>query len=217
MSPSRRPSTRLLAGLILTAVATAGINSTARPAPPEEPLVERVRAAIDRGVRYLKQIQKENQNWENISSAMHGRVGGQTALALLALLNAGVKPDDPVIQRGLEYLRKIDPKDTYVVGLQTMVYAEVGDARDGPRIQNNVDWLIRSRVYRDGRLRGWGYMEQGGSADNSNTQYALLGLHAGKQAGARIDRSVWQEIQDFYVATQTEDGGWIYSLDYNPS
>jgi len=182
----------------------------------EEPLVERVRAAIEKGVRYLKSVEKGTQKWEQDITVAGTRPGGETALALLALLNAGVKPNDPVVERGLEYLRRIDPKDTYVVGLQTMVYAEVGDPRDGPRIQNNVDWLIRARVYRNGQLRGWGYREEGGTADNSNTQYALLGLHAGKQAGARIDRSAWEEIQNYYKSTQQEDGGWIYSQDYNP-
>ena len=36
------------------------------------------------------------------------------------------------------------------------------------------------------------------SGDNSNTQYALLGLYAAKQAGAKIDDAVWKEIQAFY-------------------
>src|SRR5262249_35417249 len=175
MSSSRRWITPLLAGFLLLPATIPAQNR------PEEPLVERVRAAIEKAVRYLKNVEKGTQKWEQDPLVASARPGGESALALLALLNAGVKPDDPVIQRGLEYLRRVEPKDTYVVGLQTMVYAEVGDPRAGPRIQNNVDWLIRARIYRDGRLRGWTYRDEGGSADNSNTQYALLGLHAGKQ------------------------------------
>src|SRR6516165_6162170 len=156
----------LLTGLLLLPATLPAQNRS------EEPLVERVRAAIEKGVRYLKSVEKGTQKWEQDITVAGTRPGGETALALLALLNAGVKPNDPVVERGLEYLRRIEPKDTYVVGLQTMVYAEVGDPRDGPRIQNNVDWLIRARVYRNGQLRGWGYREEGGTADNSNTQYA---------------------------------------------
>jgi hypothetical protein len=47
--------------------------------------------------------------------------------------------------------------------------------------------------------------------DNSNTQYALLGLHAAHTAGAVIDREVWTSIRDFYVRDQFPEGGWIYS------
>jgi hypothetical protein len=210
MSSSRR---RLVPLLVVLLVLPATVPAQNRP---EEPLVERVRAAIDKGVRHLRSVEKGSQKWEQDIAVANTRPGGESALALVALLNAGVKPNDPVIERGLEYLRRIEPKNTYVVGLQTMVYAEVGDPRDGPRIQNNVDWLLRARVYRDNKFQGWGYQEEGSTADNSNTQYALLGLHAGKQAGAKIDRAVWQEIQNYYVTTQAEDGGWIYSHWFNP-
>ena len=48
---------------------------------------------------------------------------------MLALLTAGVPADDPVVRRGLPYIRGLKPKNTYVVGLQTMVLAEVGEAK----------------------------------------------------------------------------------------
>jgi hypothetical protein len=185
--------------------------------PAKEPLVDQVRTAIDNGVRFLRKDERGRGNWEgDISSAAKTRQGGTTALALLALLNCGIKPDDPQIQAGLQWLRTVDPEAVYVVGLQTMVFAEVGDPKDLPRIQRNVDWLIRARVMRDGQLRGWGYTETFGSTDFSNSQYALLGLHAGKQAGATVDVSVWESIQNFYKTTQDADGGWVYSFNYNP-
>ena len=60
---------------------------------------------------------------------------------------------------------------------------------------------------------GWSYQHASNreEPDNSNTQYAMLGLHAGQQAGARIDRAVWQSIRDMYIRMQTPDGGWYYS------
>src|SRR3954470_21722179 len=155
-----------------------------------EPLVDQVRTAIDNGVRYLRRSQ-HGPHWEN-DSVSTLRPHGTTALAMLALLNCGVRPDDAAIQRGLEYLRDVEPKLTYVVGLQTMVFAEVGDPKDLPRIQRNVNWLIDARVFRDNKLHGWGYTNETQNTDYSNSQYALLGLHAGKQAGAKIDMSVWE-------------------------
>jgi hypothetical protein len=189
-------------------------RSSAQPQSKAEPLVDQVRSAIEAGRRFLQQQEKGRGEWERGLYA-GAKPGGCTALALLALLNSGVKPDDPIIQRGLGYLRQVEPRDTYVVGLQTMVFNEVGDARDLPRIQRNVDWLIEARIMAaDGRLRGWGYTPDTRVTDNSNSQYALLGLHSGKQAGAKIATDVWESILHYYSGTQEGDGGWVYGYDY---
>src|SRR5262249_39123480 len=159
---------------------------------PKEALVDQVRRAIEAGIQYLRDQEKGNGNWEAVDKASVSMQGGWTSLAMLALLNAGVRPDDPIIDRGLKYLRKVEPQYTYVVSLQTMVFAETGRNEDKQRIQKNVDWLIAAMVREGGRCRGWAY-QQGSHivvTDNSNTQYALLGLHAGHLAGARIDREV---------------------------
>jgi hypothetical protein len=195
----------LAAALALTLAAPA-----AAAEPVQEPLVDQVRAAIDRGVRYLKDKEDGKGNWETDAFATLSP-GGPSSLALLALLNAGVKPDDPVVQRGLRYLRTLPPRHTYTVGLQTMVFAEAGQSEDKERIQRNVNWLIDARILDGGRLSGWGYYQGDvGRGDNSNTQYALLGLHAGKTAGADIKREVWQSILEFYQRTQRPSGGWNY-------
>src|SRR5689334_16117547 len=99
-------------------------RSSAQPRSKAEPLVDQVRSAIDAGRRFLQQQEKGRGEWERGLYA-GAKPGGCTALALLALLNSGVKPDDRIIQSGLSYLRQIEPRDTYVVGLQTMVFNEV--------------------------------------------------------------------------------------------
>lgn len=181
--------------------------------PPGQPgLVERVNKAIDAGVRFLYDQERGTGNWEKIDQASLANPGGWTSLAILALLNSGVDPKDPIIDRALKYLRTLEPEKTYVVGLQIMAYAEAGRSEDRERIQTLVDWLIKARSMSGQECRGWTY--QSGTPmepDNSNTQYALLGLHAGQQAGARIDRSVWESIRDLYIRTQTAEGGWFYS------
>ena len=134
---------------------------------------------------------------------------------LLALLNAGVPPEDKMVKKGLEYLRKLDSDKTYVRALQTMVFAEAGQKEDSERIQQNVDWLLKARIKNGGDLMGWTYTQARSAPDNSNTQYALLGLHAGRTAGARIPRQVWREIQAFYKNTQLPGGGWIYARHHN--
>jgi hypothetical protein len=183
-----------------------------RAEKPKEQLVERVRKAIDRGIQYLRDAEHGTGNWDGVDKASISMPGGWTSLAMLALLNAGVKHDDQIIERGLKYLREIPPSHTYVVALQTMVFAEVGRNEDRERIQNNVNWLIEAMNQQNGRCKGWTYSKSHNDiSDNSNTQYALLGLHAGHLAGARIDRKVWESIRDYYIRTQLPDHGWYYN------
>jgi hypothetical protein len=197
---------------VLVLGALLAVSTPARADVPREPLVDQVRKAIDQGITYLKS-QEHNGRWETDGYQLQYQ-GGGTALALLALLNAGVKPDEPVIQRGLKYLRDVEPKATYVVGLQTMVFAEARQAEDRPRIQRNVRWLLDARSY-DNRhnFHGWwyaGHEGRAGGSDNSNTQYAVLGLWAAATAGVPIERAVWQQIRDYYLNCQSHDGTWSY-------
>jgi hypothetical protein len=192
---------RLVIALV-TAVLLLVLGS---PARADEPLVKKVKTAIDDGTEYLIAKQSINGDWEGEAA---GRPGGCTALVLLALLNAGVPPNDDVIQNGLKYLREIKPKHTYVVGLQTMVYCLAGENKE--RIQANVQWLLDARKMDGDRFRGWTYDMTPSRPDNSNTQYALLGLHEAELAGVPIDQKVWESIRDYYMNTQMADGGYRY-------
>ncbi|MBI3411524.1 MAG: DUF4159 domain-containing protein [Planctomycetes bacterium] len=206
--------------VLLLTFATIAINS---PPPADaqgkkEPLVGRVKTSIDLGVRFLRGKQLANGSWEvNIPSA--GVQGGWSSLAVLALLNSGVPVNDPAVKRGLEYVRSLQPTMTYVRALQTMVLVEAGLDEDRERIVKNVEWLIKARVIRGGKLMGWTYNQIGASeaTDNSNTQYALLGLWAGKQGGVEINREIWESIRDYYLRTQEADGAWDYSARYPKS
>lgn len=173
----------------------------------KEKLVDRVRIAIDKGVQYLREKEAGKGHWE-VDAETRLRKGGWSALALLALLNAGVPPEDEMMRRGLNYLREIPPDQTYTVGLQTMVFCLAHQAQDAGKIQRNVDWLQRAKL-RD----GWGYGSGVGlvGGDNSNTQYALLGLHEALLYGAKVDPKVLQEVREFFIKTQVAgDGGWTY-------
>jgi hypothetical protein len=120
------------------------------------------------------------------------------------------------MRRALDYLRNLSPEKTYVVGLTTMALAEARKPEDLLRIQQNVQWLIESAIRRGGRLQGWSY-PMNPIPDGSNTQYALLGLYAGKQAGAKIPDAVWKEIRGLYTSIQKQEtptsGFWQY--DYS--
>jgi hypothetical protein len=182
--------------------------------PKKEELVDQVRNAIQLGIKYLRSQQLSDGSWE-IDDFSKTRPSGWTCLTMLALLNAGVGTDDKMIRNGLAYLRKQEPSFTYVRALQTMVFAEAAKSEDSERIQRNVKWLLDARITDGNKLLGWTYTERRQAPDNSNTQYALLGLHAGRLAGAKIPRAVWVEIRDYYRRTQTPEGGWVYARHHN--
>jgi hypothetical protein len=203
---------RALAVICLSLACTASALAQGA-ARKEEPLVAKVKKAIDQGIRYLRQEQRADGSWE---VGMHAisHPGGTTSLAVLALLNAGVPANDPALARGIEWLRLRKPGSTYARALQTMVFADVGRRDDEERIAQSVRWLLDARIRDDNTLLGWTYHQDGrGRPDNSNSQYALLGLHAGKTAGIRIDEDVWESIRSFYMRTQRPDGGWMYNQD----
>lgn len=188
-----------------------------------EPLADRVQESIKHGISYLQKSQENRggqHNWENTGISF-AWTGGSSCLATLAMLTCGEKATgkdaNPALVNALRYIRGLEASQTYVVALQTMVLAEVGEARDKDIIQRNVDWLLASRYYSNGKLLGWSYGKTNQTtADNSNSQYALLGLLAGRQAGIKIAQKDWEEIQQFYVRTQIKSGdtgGWPYRPD----
>jgi hypothetical protein len=189
------------------AVPALRVQAEEKTVAGDDDLVKRIKRSIDESIDFLRSQQvKANGSWE--VGLSNGFVGGKTALVLLALHNAGVKSNDEAFQAGLKYLRTIPPSKTYVVGLQTMVFALVKEEQDKPRIERNVKWLLAARM-----AGGWGYdgpkPREALGGDNSNSQYAMLGLHEAIQAGFKVDEETLKEVQSFYVRTQ-KDGGWCY-------
>ncbi len=188
----------------------------AEPVDPELQEVQRVNKAIDDGVQYLLRTRDAKQHWESYwIEQMTGMDGGITALATLALLNCGVKADDPAVATPIKYLRTLRPQKTYVVGLINLVLQEAKNPNDLAVIQSNTNWLLENAIRGpNGRLTGWSYPAGDLSrADASNTQYALLGLYAAQQAGAKIDNQVWKDIQELYlsmISKGRDEGDWSY-------
>ena len=179
---------------------------------------EEVEKAIRDGVRFLKQQQREDGSW---SDAEAESKSGTTSLITLALLTAGEKVDSPTIRKALELLRKLGPNDlrsTYAIGLQTMVYAAAEPERDQLRIAANVEWLERAQIKPGDPVSwpgSWSYSDSKRSkpGDNSNSQYALLGLHAASEAGVPVKAEVWALARNYWEMCQRRDGSWSYTPD----
>jgi len=165
---------------------------------------EQVRAAIEGGKKYLLAEQGPGGDWNPFGSYP----GGVSALCTLALLDAGVEPADPKIQKALAFLRKMKRKKTYCVALQTMALCAATPRRDALLIQENVRWLEENQNTRDDRSGSWSYPGPGG--DNSNSQFAVLALHEAQRAGAQVDPATWRRAAEYWRRRQHPDGSWGY-------
>jgi hypothetical protein len=157
---------------------------------------------VGKGVAWLRSKQGTNGAW-----TQSGPRGGTTALCTLALLNSGLPADDPTVKRGLAYLQTVPVKRTYVVSLMCQAYAASGSKEYIRPLAGATKWLSEAQ----GANGMWTYTKsRGKSGDNSNTQFALLGLHEAHQADIPVSGRVWIRSRNHFRKTQNPDGGWGY-------
>jgi hypothetical protein len=183
----------------------------------------RADAAVAKGVVGLQKLCENRDSWK---SAPGGMVG-LSAFAAYALLKSGVAPDDPGVARCLDTLLERDPQGIYATSLAALALA-TGIERVAPRrerlerrLQTIADILVASQL----KSGGWSYvargpldpLAEGWTYDLSNTQFALLGLRAAANGGARVPRAAWERAQLLLERVQLEDGGWGYSGREEPA
>lgn len=194
--------------LLIALLSFAGLAGAIAPPVRAEVTAERVRQAIQNGVNYLKDRQQPDGSWSDYLS-YHG---GVTALVTLALLQCGETPEEPHVAKALDYLRQLKAEDlnsTYVVSLQTMVFAKADPERDRLQIRENARWLQKTQLANGPRTGAWSYPQQG-SGDNSNSQFALLALHEAERAGVEIHPDIWRKARNYWLDCQNGDGSWGY-------
>ncbi len=183
---------------------------------------DEVERAIRDGVRYLKQEQRGDGSWADVHDDART---GTTSLVTLALLTAGEKPDSPTVRKAIDYLRTFGPDQlngTYAIALQTMVYAAAEPERDMLRIAANVSWLESAQIKPGDRVPwpgSWTYSssKRAQPGDNSNSQYALLGLGAASEVGVPVKPEVWVLARTYWEGCQKIDGSWAYTPDSTAS
>jgi hypothetical protein len=189
--------------------------------------------AIQKGVAALRKTQKPDGTWPY----PHQTYGlGATALAVYTLLKCDVRVDDPQVLKGIEALLAQDPANTYTAALMAAAIGtaleKIKEQKKGnglapklqPRLQKIVDILVASQKpcggwhYDVQAATGTGVQQPGAKPadhfDFSNTQFAVLGLRAAANAGARVPRSTWERALALYEREhKKKDGGWSYHGD----
>jgi hypothetical protein len=142
--------------MVLLSIAAPGF---ADPKPLNKEEQAKVDKAIERGILYLKHLQRSsgaipNESRPNLPDHP-SLVVGYTILPALALLECGVTQDDPVIQKAALLLRKKVSKleCTYELALAIMFLDRLGDRKDEETIRTLATQLIAGQSY----TGGWTY------------------------------------------------------------
>jgi hypothetical protein len=135
-----------------------------------------VQRAVDRGASYLKGAQQKDGTW-NCPEI------GATALAGLALLEAGVPADDPAVRKAAQAVRDQSPPltKTYSLSLSIMFLDRLGDPADAELIESMAVRLLAGQNPVSG---GWGY--ECPALGNAEVQRLQQSLRQRDQAGPRL-------------------------------
>lgn len=174
-----------------------------------------VKEAIDRGGKFLITQQNADGTWHVNDD---GFTLGVTSLATMALINSGYSTQEPAIKRALAYLRRdqvsqLAHHQTYQLALQIMALSAARDPGDAVWIASLAQRLERAQVRQGENSGGWSYGLQGngGLADPSNSQFAVLGLREAVEAGSSVSPDTWKRARAYWERAQNFDGGWSYS------
>ncbi len=149
---TNRPASTPEADSAAGASAVVTLPTTPRAPQPREltPEEKRVNAAIDRGIAFLRKQQTDSGTW-----VPYGHPVGMAALPALTLLECGVSPEDPQVQKAAAFVRKAIPKlnKTYELALAILFLDRLGESQDRPRIKTLAARLIAGQT----RAGGWTY------------------------------------------------------------
>ena len=202
---ARRPGLLALTTALAVLLATQAAFAF-RPDSPE------VKQLVERGVKFLES-----------KDAIDGRVGAQ-AVAGLALLKYGVKPDHPKVVAAANAIESEVARagtsgaiglDIYATGLSIIFLVTLEPTSAGTH-SPAVNRLLQSLASRQKQHGGWGYPERP-TGDTSMTQYGVLSSWEAAQVGYQISPQSIEAVLLWLMHTQDPSGGFGYQGSPSPS
>ena len=97
-----------------------------------------------------------------------------------------------------------------------MVFCAAEPKQDLILIRRNAKWLEEQQIKDGSRAGMWSYPKPGAPnvGDNSNTQFALLGLYEAERAGVPVNDKIWRLALNHWQKSQNPDGSWGYEPDF---
>ena len=197
-------------------------QSPADQTTPAEPPKTRVtdaavKAAVEKAVAYLRQAQNDKGVF---IGSYQSYPSGETALALLAMRYAGVGITDPAFQQGLKALLELNTIHTYEVSLVAQALATMPTNKLTPPLRKEMTQLGNFLCGSQLPSGMWTYQPQLAQrgqgpppiyGDNSNTQFAVLGLWQLEESGIEFDHEALKRCEKHFLESQLANGGWGYT------
>jgi hypothetical protein len=166
-----------------------------------------VRNALDRGAEYLRRTQQPDGTWQSWGS----HPAGETALAGMALVAAGVPAGDPEVSKARQAVRRMitTSGDTYDLSLAIMFLDQLQNPEDTALLRQLGERLLAGQLPNGAWTYAAGGMARGGG-DNSNTQFAAIACWVARKHGMVRD-AAFQKLDAYFRSTfVAADGGWGY-------
>jgi len=193
----------------------------------EKMFLRSVNSAIDRGLLWLVEQQKDDGSWEGYAS---NYPMGMTALCWLTVLKCDYPRKADAVKKAKKLLwerfQKQHPSRlrTYPVAILMMAleehsaplrsrkpakkgrYANIPGGRRVKLPAADYDWMAKCAKWMAKNQTDTIWRYPGGGTDLSNTQYALLGLAAARRCGVTVKKEVYARAALHLFAAQEKTG-----------
>jgi hypothetical protein len=172
-----------------------------------------VRAAIEKARQALLKRQQPDGHWEDAPPA-EGEPAPPaewtTAVVAYALIESGLNPRDPAIDRALRWLAAHPTDQTLALAMRCCLWQAVQEplrGRYNAQLFSDTDRLVRATA--DG---SYGPVanpdDRTRDGDAVHTAYANLGVACGAAGGAMVEDTYWRRALMWWLRAQNRDGGW---------
>ncbi|MBV8879771.1 MAG: terpene cyclase/mutase family protein [Planctomycetaceae bacterium] len=214
-----------LYAILRTPPAAAPVTPTETPVAKAPPFAmsDDAKQAVSRAVDYLRKAK--------LPSSTHQTPMAPDELVLLALLNAGVSPDDAMARRLLGQVLATKQQRTYCVSLQAMLLAKLDPVKYRERLAECAQFLVDNQCINGQWSYGTPTVKPAGivvkktrdgplSGNNSCSNFAAFGLQACVDAGIKVPTETFERAIRAWHDTQRVDadgrGGWCYTREESP-
>lgn len=206
-------------------------DSLTDPAAVKDMITPETQRAIDQGLSYLAQSQRDDGGWGN------GQYTGNiavTSLAALAMMAGGHQPGrgkyGQCVEKALEYVLNKESRDVpgllnvaggstfglmYSHGFGTLFLAEaygmVAKKDKQKRLRETLQRAVELTVRAQNKIEGgWRYDVKGTSSDVSVTICQIMALRSARNAGLKVPDKTVDDCVKYVKLCQNRDGGFNY-------